>query len=192
MNRRVLFWTLTAVTVVTLWAVSYRWFESEPNATSDSNDRARRMWSEADKSEGDKSAERQHELKALATSLKQNPDHAPILVRMAQLSREQGNTSEAVRHLKEAVQSDPKNREARLELGRALFDSGDVEGALRETQRLLDLDPSDIDGLYNMGAIYGNLGKDERAREYWKKAVAAGPDSESGRRARDGLKQIGG
>ena len=58
--------------------------------------------------------------------------------------------------------------------------------------QLLELDPANVDGLYNLGAIYGNLGQDDRARQYWRKAAATAPDSESGRRAREALKQIGG
>ena len=145
------------------------------------------MWSSVDNPR-----ESEHELKALETSLKENPDHAPILLRMAQVSRDLGKKDEALRHLQEAVRIDPKNSAARLELGRALFESGDVEGAIRETQALLDFDPLNIDALYNMGAIYGNIGQDARAREYWTKAVAVDPDSESAHRAANALKQIGG
>ena len=148
---------------------------------------ARRMWANAtDSSDGE------HELKALKSSLQQHPDHAPILLRMAQVAQGLGKHDEAVLHLREAVAADPKNRDARLELGRALFDSGDVHGAIQETQRLLELDPLDVDGLYNLGAIYGNLGQYDRAREYWRKAAAVNPDSEGSRRAEAALKQIGG
>jgi tetratricopeptide (TPR) repeat protein len=102
-----------------------------------------------------------------------------------------GKPAEAVRHLQEAVRVDPKNPEARLELGRALFDTGDVKGAIRETEALLKLDPANLDGMYNLGAIYGNLGQTDRAREYWRQAAAINPDSESGRRAKEALRQIG-
>ena len=134
--------------------------------------------------------DREHELKALMSELEKNKDHAPVLVRIAQISRETGKLSESVRYLREAVDAEPKNREARLELGRALFETGDVEGAIRESEALLQIDPNNIDGLYNLGAIYGNLGQDQRAREYWEKAIAVGPDSDSGRRAKENLQKL--
>jgi Flp pilus assembly protein TadD len=159
----------------------------KPPASSAGEGAAERMWASVLNSD-----ENEHELKALETTLRQHPDHAPILLRMAQLARELGKREESLRHLQQAVKVDPKNKEARLELGRALFESGDVEGAIRETQRLLEIDPFNIDGLYNLGAIYGNLGQNDRAREYWRKAASVDPGSEGSRRAEDALKQIGG
>jgi tetratricopeptide (TPR) repeat protein len=187
MKRYLLMAIFTVPIVAALSALVLRQSESMTSGPS-MDSAARRMWA----SVGDSSATNEHELKVLETTLKQNPDHAPILVRMAQLSRDLGNHDTALRHLQEAVKADPKNRDARLELGRALFESGDVEGAIRETQQLLELDPRNVDGLYNLGAIYGNLGQDDRAREYWNKAVAADPESEGAERARSALKQIGG
>ena len=73
-----------------------------------------------------------------------------------------------------------------------LFETGDIDGAIHETEQLLEIDPLNIDGLYNLGAIYGNLGKDELARQYWTKAAAVDPTSESSKRARRALEQIGG
>jgi TolA-binding protein len=49
-----------------------------------------------------------------------------------------------------------------------------------------------VDALYNLGAIYGNLGRDDRAREYWKKAVAESPSTESEKRASEGLRALSG
>ena len=181
---------IVIVTVPALLAVSAAVFRQSSGAdmplpSRDKGD-ARRLWEAA--VEGTTS--NQHELKALEASLKQNPGHAPILVRMAQVSMQLGNREQAIRHLQEAVASEPRNRDARLELGRALFESGDVEGAIRETKRLLEIDPYSTDGLYNLGAIYANLGQDDRAREYWTKAVSIDPDSEGAQRPRDALAQL--
>lgn len=128
-------------------------------------------------------AESEHELAALAQELDKNPDHAPVLIRMAELSRELGRPADAVAHLEAALEVEPGNAEARLELGRALYESGDLAGAIRETQWLVETDPSDVDALYNLGAIYGNMGDEELAREYWQRAVGADSESESGRLA---------
>ena len=135
-------------------------------------------------------ATRNMRLQRFVESLEQNPDHVPVLLRLAQMSREVGRTKESVGYLREAVAQQSTNRDARLELGRSLFETGDVEGAIRETSALLQRDPNDVDALYNLGAIYGNLTQDDRAREYWEKAVAVAPDSDSGKRAGEGLKQL--
>ena len=137
------------------------------------------------------STDPEHELKKLESDLGKNPAHVPILLRMAQVSRELGKLNDTVRYLRDAVKQDPKNKEALLELGRALYDSGDVEGSIVATRQLIELDPANVDALYNLGAIYGNLNQDGNARVYWEKAVAVGPETESGRRAKESLPKLG-
>ena len=46
------------------------------------------------------------------------------------------------------------------------------------TRALLEKDPNHADGLYNMGAIYANLGQATQAREYWSSGWPT-PASES-------------
>jgi tetratricopeptide (TPR) repeat protein len=135
-------------------------------------------------------ADKQHEFVALSEELKKTPKHTPVLLRMAQLARELGRLPEAVQHLREAVASEPRNAEAHLELGRALFESADIEGAILETKRVLEIDTKHVDALYNLGAIYGNMNRDDLARAYWEKAVAADPDSPSGRQAKEALPRL--
>jgi tetratricopeptide (TPR) repeat protein len=132
-----------------------------------------------------------HELTALKEQLKQNPNHAPILFRMAQLSNEMGKSGDAISYLRQLLKADASNLEARLELGRLLYADNDVSGAKAETEQILETDPKQVDALYNLGAINANLGKDGVAREYWTRAVASAPDSESGKRAKDGLQKLG-
>lgn len=131
-----------------------------------------------------------HERAALEEQLQKNPDHAPILFRLAEMEREAGRPSGATPYLRKILEHDPTNLDARLELGRALYDSGDIDGALKETQRLLADHPGQVDGLYNLGAIYANLSRADLARQYWSQAVAADPNSDSGKRAKDALVQL--
>ncbi len=132
-----------------------------------------------------------HERAALEEQLKQRPEHVPILLRLGELEHEAGNSAAAVSYLKKVLAQEPQNEEARLELGRLLYDSGDVDGAIRETKQLLADHPVQVDGLYNLGAIYANHSRYDLAREYWTKAASLDPQSDSGRRAKDGLSQLG-
>jgi len=132
-----------------------------------------------------------HEKASLEEELRKNPGHPPILLRLAEMSASQGDAKAAIQYLKQAVDADSKNADARLELGRALHDSGDIEGAIRETKQLLADHPTNVDGLYNLGAIYANQNQNDLARQYWDKAVAAEPMSDSGLKAKDGLTKLG-
>jgi tetratricopeptide (TPR) repeat protein len=136
-------------------------------------------------------AEHIHELTALQEQLKQNPNHAPILFRMALLSSEMGKTDDAISYLRQLLKTNASNSEASLELGRLLYANQDIAGAVAETEKILRTDPTQVDALYNLGAINANLGKEAVARDYWKRAVASAPDSESGKRAKDGLLKLG-
>ncbi len=156
--------------------------ESAPAAVSRS--------SSAPASSGNSTADRVHELKALDEELAKKPEHPPILLRMAQLSSELGKPADAISYLQRLVKADPKNVDGRLELGRLLFESNDVQGSMRETAKILEINPKQVDALYNMGAIYANLNNPATARTYWTRAVASDPGSDSGKRAREGLAKL--
>lgn len=132
-----------------------------------------------------------HERAALEEELKKKPDHAPILLRLAELEREAGRPAGALPYLRQVLAHESTNEEARLELGRLLYETGDVNGAITETKQLLADHPNQVDGLYNLGAIYANLNRNDLAREYWSKAIASAPASESGKRAKESLAKLG-
>ena len=133
-----------------------------------------------------------HELKELAVQLQKKPGHLPVLMRMAQIEHDQGKLAEAATHLREALVSEPANADAHMELGRVLYEKGDPNEALKETEQALVINPKHADALYNLGAIHANLGDTARARSYWEKLVASAPESESGKKARDGLARLRG
>ena len=134
----------------------------------------------------------EHELKELAVQLQRKPGHMPVLLRMAQLEREKGSLDDAAGYLRDAIKSEPTSQDAHLELGRLLYERNDVSGAIAETEKVLELNPNQVDALYNMGAIYANLGNTQRARTYWLKAASSNPTAESAGKAREGLKKLGG
>ena len=133
-----------------------------------------------------------HDLAVLERALTRKPGHIPVLMNLAKLEEGKGQFDEAAKHLKEIVGQESGNLEARLELGRVLFQRGDVQGALDQTQAILKVQPDNPDALYNMGAIYGNLGNATLAREYWGRLIALAPQSESGKRAQRMLPQLAG
>lgn len=126
----------------------------------------------------------EHEVKMLNSALKKNPNHVPILLKLARMASDSGHSTEAIERLQEAVRAEPNNVAARLDLGKLLFEKGDVWAAIEQNQAILKTSPEDPDALYNLGAIYGNLGNAGLAERYWTRLLTTGPESESGRRAR--------
>lgn len=131
-----------------------------------------------------------HEMASLEEQRKQNPNHAPILIRMAELKKQGGDGAEALKLLQEAAKTEPGNAEIQLELGKALFESNDPQGAIQATSRILEKDKNHVDALYNLGAIYGNMGDDAKAHEYFTRAAEANPTSDSGMKAKAALVQL--
>ncbi len=172
---------LAGAIAVPLWLLEQR-HESTPASVSSS--------SSAPASSSNSTADRVHELKALQEELAKKPEHPPILLRMAQLSSELGKPADAISYLERLVKADPKNVDGRLELGRLLYESNDVQGSMRETAKILEINPKQVDALYNLGAIYANLNNAATARTYWTRAVASDPGSDSGKRAREGLEKL--
>ena len=124
---------------------------------------------------GNPNAERVHELKSLEQELEKKPEHPPILFRMAQLSTEMGKTADAISYLQRLLKVDSGNIEARLELGRLLYENNDVQGSMQQTSKILEINSKQVDALYNLGAIYANLNQLEQARSFWNRAVASAP-----------------
>jgi cytochrome c-type biogenesis protein CcmH/NrfG len=131
-----------------------------------------------------------HELQELTVELQKKPGHPPILMRMAQIEHDEGKLADAEGHLQQAVQTEPSNADAHVELGRILYEKGDWAGALVETQKALAINPKHVDALYNLGAIYANGGDQGRARSAWNEALSVAPQSDSGKKARDGLAKL--
>jgi cytochrome c-type biogenesis protein CcmH/NrfG len=132
----------------------------------------------------------QKEMAMLEQHLASAPGHTPVLMRLAELARQSGKIADAVKYLRKAVETDGKNEDARLELGRALFEAGDIQGATIETKALLEMNPTNADALYNLGAIEGNLGNFAEARRHWEAVVKASPSSESAAKSRAALTKL--
>ena len=132
-----------------------------------------------------------HEKASLEEQLKKNPNHPPILLRLAEIENTAGHPAEAQKYLRQALERDSSNVDARLELSKSLYETGKTEDAIAEAKRLLADHPNQVDALYNLGAIYANQGALVVARQYWTQAIAADANSESGKKAQDGLAKIG-
>lgn len=131
-----------------------------------------------------------HERAALIDQLAKAPGHPPVLLRLAQIDHEGGKTAEARQWLEQLLAADPGNLDGLLELGRVCYDSGDIACAEARTRAILDKNPAHVDALYNLGAMSANQGRTEDARNYWTRAIQSAPQSESGRKADQGLKTL--
>lgn len=131
-----------------------------------------------------------HEKLFLAEQLKRNTTHTPILLRLAQIERAEGDLSGARKHLEQAVAADGSQVDARLELGLVCWSMGDLSAAEEQNQEVLKIDPGQPDALYNLGALFANRGDSRRAIELWKEAARSGRDSDAVAKSRRAIEVL--
>jgi tetratricopeptide (TPR) repeat protein len=85
--------------------------------------------------------------------------------------------AEAVTALRQAIALSPDNAYTHLNLGTALFETGDPKGALDEFQTATRLSPGLSKAHYGAGIVLESAGRDREAIEAFTKAVEADPSS---------------
>jgi tetratricopeptide (TPR) repeat protein len=80
---------------------------------------------------------------------------------------------------KTAAQS-PNNVNARMNLGKALFEAGRTEEAAEQFEAALKLSPDYVEGLNNLGAAYARLGRLEEAGRNFQRVTLIQPDHAEG------------
>jgi tetratricopeptide (TPR) repeat protein len=84
---------------------------------------------------------------------------------------------EAVAYLRQAIEASPDNAFTHLNLGTALFETGDGAGALEQFQIAVKLSPGLAKAHYGIGIVNEAAGHDREAIEAFSAAVAAEPAS---------------
>ena len=86
----------------------------------------------------------------------------------------------AMASLEDALEANPDDIEAHLEIGMLLFDMGNTETAMEHWNRVVELAPNDARGWYYMG--FGRLAAHpsdpEGAKAAWEQAISIDPQSD--------------
>ncbi|MCP3957846.1 MAG: tetratricopeptide repeat protein [bacterium] len=83
--------------------------------------------------------------------------------------------AEAAERLREAVETDPDNVSARLNLGSALGAMGDAAGAADAFEEVVQRQPGNAMAHYNLGSLANQRGAGEEAIGHFQAAIAANP-----------------
>ncbi|MCB1057239.1 MAG: tetratricopeptide repeat protein, partial [Acidobacteria bacterium] len=95
-----------------------------------------------------------------------------------------GNLEVALAEFRAAVAAAPENPSARLNLGAALAQSGQLEPAIKELERALDLGLSGVNlskTHFNLGALEAMTGRPEPAAEHLRQALRWNPQNQAAR-----------
>ncbi|MGE5735673.1 MAG: tetratricopeptide repeat protein [Acidobacteriota bacterium] len=112
--------------------------------------------------EGDMERARAVLNRALAVS----PDLARAHFFYAKVLRADGNYQGAAEHLGKVIAQYPRDRVALNDLGRILFLQRKYKDAVATLQRVLAIDPEDLQAHYNLMLCYNGLGDEKQAKEH--------------------------
>lgn len=94
------------------------------------------------------------DIKELEAALTKHPDDTRLLFMLGAMNRRLARYDVADNYLKHAIQIDPKNVAALVEMGNLNFNRGEFRDAEIMYKNALGLAPSSFEGHYNLGAAY--------------------------------------
>ena len=77
----------------------------------------------------------------------------------------QGNYTEALKHFKKVVSKFPRDRVAKLERGQLYLALQDYERARGDFEKVLGLDPENVEAYYYLQQVYQKLGEEKKAQQ---------------------------
>jgi predicted TPR repeat methyltransferase len=107
----------------------------------------------------------------------QNPQNAEIPLHLANLLYDQKYYNVAIEWYQKALALDPKNINARTDLGTSYFYSGDPQAAIKQYQQVLADSPGHQPTIFNMIVVnLEGLHNARAAEKYWKQLERMNPD----------------
>lgn len=92
------------------------------------------------------------------------------------IARAAGQYEEALEYFRRAVEADPKNVEARRDLGSVLLDLGRTEAAIEQFETALALAPERAAAHHELGLLLAEAGRHDEALQRFAEAVRRAPD----------------
>lgn len=128
---------------------------------------------------------------ALEQRASAEPDNASVRVDLGNVYFDAQRFDEAIPWYEAAFTLDPKNVAVSTDLAVSYFYTNQVDRALAQLDRSLAIDPRHAKTLLNRGIVLA-FGKRDLAgaAAAWEQVVAIAPDSEEGRKAKQGLDGI--
>ena len=115
------------------------------------------------------------QIAAISTQIAASPDNVELIVRRAALHRAARHWKEALADLDRAGALAPGSTAIDLVRARVLFDTGDLQGAVDATSRVLGRDSGQVDALIVRGRARSRLGRSRDAVTDLTRALDARP-----------------
>ncbi len=119
----------------------------------------------------------------LEVKIKQNPEDYKSLLELAHLKNDSGLFEAAIQNYKTYLDKNPKDADARVDMGVCYFNLRDYPNAIKEMETALTYVPNHQIAHLNLGVVNLSAGNIEKSKEWLKKAYDLNPTSEVGKKA---------
>jgi tetratricopeptide (TPR) repeat protein len=129
------------------------------------------------------------EIQELENSVAANPDDMSLTLQLANSYHDRLLYEKAIPYYKTYLIMDPKDADARVDMGICYKEIGNFKEAENEMKTALRYVPNHLNAHYNLGIVYLSEGNIQESNTWFKKTVALDPASEVGKRAQQLLTQ---
>jgi tetratricopeptide (TPR) repeat protein len=102
---------------------------------------------------------------ALETAMKINPDFAQARYYYGVALKAQGKYDDAHKYLKKIAAKYPRDRMVKIERGHLYLLMRDYERAIRDFEKVLNIDPENVEAYYHLIRAYRAIGEEENAQK---------------------------
>jgi tetratricopeptide (TPR) repeat protein len=119
-----------------------------------------------------------------------NPADMQSVLKLANICQDGRFFDKAITYYKRFLEKNPKDANARVDLGICHFEKGELDEAQKQMQLALKYEPKHVQGHFNLGIVNLRAGHIQEANEWFKKTIAlAPPNSDIGQQAKQFLEQ---
>jgi tetratricopeptide (TPR) repeat protein len=129
------------------------------------------------------------DIQELENSVAANPDDMSLTLQLANSLHDRLFYDKAIPYYKAYLMMNPKDANARVDMGICYKEIGNFTEAESEMKMALHYVPNHLFAHFNLGIVYLNEGNLEESNKWFKRTVALDPNSEVGKRAQQLLTQ---
>lgn len=128
------------------------------------------------------------EINNLEKALEKNPQNLDMILRLANLTHDAGLFQKSIGYYDQYLQKNPSNTDARVDMGVCYFELKNYDQAEKIFLQAVKQSPNHQIVHLNLGVLYLTKGEIEKAKDWLKKCVALGEQTDVGHRAAELLK----
>lgn len=118
-----------------------------------------------------------------------SPNDMQSLLSLANVCQDGRFFDKAIVQYRKYLEKNPRDTNARVDLGICYFETSNLEEARKEMEVALKYDPKHVAAHFNLGIVSLRAGKVKEANEWFKKTIALAPNSDMGQQAKQILEQ---